>query len=570
MHKMDSAHDHVATYRWVLSASLAMLILSASGCSEPSPNPLAESSAAIDARNRGSTVPRPTIIACPASTGILVTISGITTYDFIPHSANGPGLNYRAKQKKPARGVSVQAIDSISNAIISSTTTSASGAYSVSVPDNTNVTIRVLADLVQTNFPSANFHAVDNTANNAQWAMQGAQACTGTTNKVRNLNAASGWSGSAYTRPRIAGPFAIIDDVYDAVTLIRNSVPNTDFPALSLNWSPNNIPIGNNTAIGEIGTSYYDGTGIFILGAANTDTDEYDQHVIWHEFAHYVEDHFSRSDSIGGEHLDNDLLDLRVAFGEGLGNAFSAMVNGDPDYKDSNGPRQTSGYGFNLESTAATTPGWFNEISIQAIIYDLFDSVNDGPDTVSMGFSPLYNVLLNQEKTTPAFTSIFSFVTALKASNPSNSAAIDQLVSAQGIVSASMDAYGTNETNNGGVANSALPIYTPLAVGAAAATSLCTDAVNGVPNKLGNHRFLRLNIASAGSHTITVSGDGAAANPDFYLYQAGVFLQGAFAAGASDSLVRNFAVGDYILDIFDFNLLYGPRTGSSCLTVAIK
>ena len=79
--------------------------------------------------------------------------------------------------------------------------------------------------------------------------------------------------------------------------------------------------------------------GIYILGdftALGGDTDEFDQSVIAHEFGHYVEDRFGRSDSIGGDHGGSaTLLDLRVAFGEGWGNAFSGMVLGDPIYRDS-------------------------------------------------------------------------------------------------------------------------------------------------------------------------------------------------------------------------------------------
>ena len=65
------------------------------------------------------------------------------------------------------------------------------------------------------------------------------------------------------------------------------------------------------------------------------DTDEFDQHVIAHEFGHYIENSFSRADNIGGAHGRGDKLDIRVAFGEGFGYAFSAIVLGDPVARDS-------------------------------------------------------------------------------------------------------------------------------------------------------------------------------------------------------------------------------------------
>ena len=40
--------------------------------------------------------------------------------------------------------------------------------------------------------------------------------------------------------------------------------------------------------------------GIYVLGAADNDTDEYDQHIVAHEFQHFLEDQVSRSDTPGG------------------------------------------------------------------------------------------------------------------------------------------------------------------------------------------------------------------------------------------------------------------------------
>jgi len=569
MKNAKGLRDRVLTRTGGTASFVAILMLTTSACSESPTGSAGGGRAELDARNsRVAAVPL-AVTPCPASTGALVTIAGAVTYDFVPHLANSFGLNYGAIRKKPARGVTVQALNTASNAVIATAISTNRGRYSLQVPDNRNVTIRVLAELVQATLPSSNFRAVDNTAGNAQWAMQGGQGCSGTTKKTRNLNAASGWGGSSYTGSRIAAPFAILDDVYDAVTLIRSSAPTTDFPALDLYWSPNNVPAGNNSAIGQIGTSYYDGTGIYLLGSADSDTDEYDRHVILHEFGHYIEAQFSRSDSIGGEHPADDRLDMRVAFGEGFGTAFSAMVSGDPNYRDAVGPGQSLGSGFSLETNPTTNTGWYSEGSVQAILYDLFDTASDGADTLSLGFAPIYNVFVNQERTSQAFTSIFTFISALKANNAGQAAAIDQLVSSQGIVSGTMDAYGTTETNTGGLAGGALPVYATLTVGAPI-TNLCTDTIVGLPNKLGNRRFVRLNIAAIANHTITVTGNGAAVDPDFYLYQNGVQLQIADGSGVSDSLVRDFSAGDFVMEVFDYNLLFGTGVGPSCFSVVIN
>ena len=106
---------------------------------------------------------------------------------------------------------------------------------------------------------------------------------------------------------------------------------------------------------GEIGSSRYSaGTGIFLVGAADQDTDEYDRHVIAHEFGHYLEHRFSRSDSFGGPHALTDQLDLRVAFGEAWGSAFAGMVTGQPVYVDAH--QRGSSASVQLRSRAAAEP----------------------------------------------------------------------------------------------------------------------------------------------------------------------------------------------------------------------
>src|SRR5690606_27529101 len=115
-------------------------------------------------------------------------------------------------------------------------------------------------------------------------------------------------------------------------------------PPLELRWSPKNKTAYGDASLGEIGTTYYGGDAIYILGDENNDTDEYDRHVILHEWGHYVEMAFSRSDSIGGDHGYSDKLDMRVALSEGFANAFSAMMLDDPSYRDTSGAQQAAGF----------------------------------------------------------------------------------------------------------------------------------------------------------------------------------------------------------------------------------
>jgi len=211
--------------------------------------------------------------------------------------------------------------------------------------------------------------------------------------------------------------------------LILSANPTGALPALDLYWSTkNNTANGSqgcpDPSAGTIGTSFYSpgpdsncpglAAGIYILGAyANGagDTDEFDTHVIAHEMGHYFEDQFARSDSQGGDHGPNDLLDLRVAFSEGWGDAFSGMATNDPIYRDSaNGV--SANFNINMEVNDTSPDGWYSESSIAQILWDIFDPANEPGDTVALGFLPIYTAMTTAEKNTDALTSIFPFITA--------------------------------------------------------------------------------------------------------------------------------------------------------------
>ena len=73
------------------------------------------------------------------------------------------------------------------------------------------------------------------------------------------------------------------------------------------------------------------------MGDANVDTDEFDHHIVVHEWGHFFSDQMSRDFSVGGQHSLTDLLDPRVAFSEGWANALSGLVLGNDRYIDTYG-----------------------------------------------------------------------------------------------------------------------------------------------------------------------------------------------------------------------------------------
>jgi hypothetical protein len=258
-------------------------------------------------------------------------IIGKITYDRVPVNSDGIGLDYNSIRQEPSKQIIVKLVkDSCAitrqDEVIASTMTNNSGEYEFNnLPKNQNARICVYAQMKKDGSSGWDLEVVDNTNNDALYIMQSGLFSTGEVSMRRNLNASSGWNGNRYSSTRTAAPFAILGSMYQAMQKVTYADSKVNFPKLKINWSVDNVPAGSGDEAGlkkgQIITSHYDGDGnLYILGDANTDTDEYDDHVIIHEWGHYFEDKFSRADSIGGPHGDGNRLDIRVAFGEGWGN----------------------------------------------------------------------------------------------------------------------------------------------------------------------------------------------------------------------------------------------------------
>jgi hypothetical protein len=315
------------------------------------------------------------------------------------------------------------------------------------------------------------------------------------------------------------------------------------FPPLQMMWSINNRPTPGDLAAGNIGGAFFQFANgldrIYLLGLADTETDEYDRHVIAHEFGHYLNRAFSRSDSIGGSHSLDSRLDMRVAFGEGFGDGFSGIALNDPFYSDSAGVGQASGFRFDMAALQSTNRGWYNERSFMYLLWHL--NANPG-----IGFTPLWSVMTGLPSTLRAdgaLASVHHFLHRLKATVPAQAGAIDTLAANQQITIA--DALGSNESNNGGVPL-ALPIYKPHNAASGVAQNYCVTDAAGVgtsqANRLGAQAFIRFTLPSAAARTLTVeSTNGAtASDPDFRLFRPDGTSTSHTAAGTGRSLARRW------------------------------
>lgn len=506
-------------------------------------------------------------INCIQGTGGSITISGKATFDLVQFNTSTDGLDYSSTVASPIRGAVVELV---CGDAIATTNTDANGNYSLSAPSGSvDLLVRVKAQMKQTGTPSWDFTVVDNTQSQALYVMDSA-AFNADAFVSLDVNADSGWGGTSYTGTRVAGPFAILDSVYQAYNKVLATDPNAVFQPLKLNWSVDNVSSSSfNPSIGQILTSLFDGTQIYILGKENSDTDEYDDHVVIHEWGHYFEEFFSRADSIGGPHGTGDILDPRVAFGEGWGNAWSGMVTDDPVYRDSGGPSQAFGFSINVDTNTCTNPGWFSECSVQAILFDLYDSFDEVADTVSLGFDPIYSVLTNEQKNTPAVTSIFSFVKSLKDNNGGFTAQIDALVTDQ-TIDIIVDPYGDTETNDPG-ATVQTPVHTQLAF-PGSVIDVCSTGENGAYNGLGVHRFVKFTPTTTPIDIVVNDPLISSSDPDIELFKNGVSVAFAETGTPNSESLLNVSVTtneEYVLQLYEWDY-YQSTGGPTCFNVSIN
>jgi hypothetical protein len=556
----------IASYAWTQTVGTAVTLTNATTSQPTFTAPVVVAATTLTfslivTDNRAATSPAATVNVTvnPVVVGN-GTITGRVTFARVPFSGSSPfGLNYASPVQQPARGVIVQALAAGTANVLATGTTDALGNYSLTVTPNIMVTVNVVARMLRDTsqaLPRWDVRAQDGVAGTTYAYTDGVSfnSNAGTAHDVAiptGINA----SGVA-TGARASGPFAALDTIYQGMQTIVGVAPTTDFPALIVDWGS------------QTDGTFFDPNGsprIALLADLTEDTDEFDQHVVAHEFGHYIERNFSRADNIGGSHGLGDKLDPRVAFGEGFGYAFAAIVLNDPIARDSfvNGATQVSG-SFNVETNPPTSPPgtpngnfgcWCSESSVWSILWDVYDNPADANDTLALGFQPIWDVLIGPQRTTPAFTTIFSFITALRTQNPGSATAIDTLVFAQNINSMNIDAYGSNESHVPLplLASPTLPIYTLATIsGGAVVVGTSDDA--GTSNKLGNRRFIRFNVPT--TRTITISASSSNPNnsdTDFLVFRAGTFVRAGTSGPAENPEVETFSAlaGEYVLDLYD-------------------
>ena len=320
------------------------------------------------------------------------------------------------------------------------------------------------------------------------------------------------------------GAFNILDQIYLANEYIRSNTtcPNlggicssfTVAPKAQIFWKPGLSPgayYGSPTKaisfyIPTTNTSLGMATGIYIMGGINgsicVDTDHFDNSIIIHEYGHFLEHRMARSDSPGGSHNGNSVIDPRLAWSEGWANFLQGIVRGESQYVDTHGNSNCPGpsatgvsIDLNLEPITAgqdavngsTYPGEgiFREVSVSRALWDMVEPTNGGtiPDGqgANLGFGSLWKVFTDSTTgfaaTTVRFRNIGHFNQIMRGLIVTNAAGL--LTNFDNVIS--------NERQRSDRVEYANPVT-------AKAFGSCTDflisGVNGVNNLARTNDFL--------------------------------------------------------------------------------
>lgn len=164
--------------------------------------------------------------------------------------------------------------------------------------------------------------------------------------------------------------------------------------------------------IGDDEPSYGMASGMYIMGGINgdvcVDTDHFDNSVIIHEYGHFLEKAFAYSNSPGGSHDGNAVIDPRLAWSEGWANFLQSAVRSDNHYVDTKGNSDCSGgtgIGVDLDLETITAgqdavsgstylgEGIFREVSVSRALWDTMETKVGGDGYgANVGFAYIWKV----------------------------------------------------------------------------------------------------------------------------------------------------------------------------------
>lgn len=326
------------------------------------------------------------------------TFAGTVRYEKI--LASPAGLLLDAPTVRPAAGVRVEVVSEAGGRVLAADFADDKGRYLLEVPSPPRGNVRVRA-LARTRNAS-----VVGVEVRSGYAAESPPLAVRRGGRVEHDLLAD-------EATRLSGAFNIAVTIERANAFIRAADPAVDIPRVEVRWD----------------TAYVGGTffrsresAAHINGLRSRDSDEFDDHVIIHEYAHFLMAALSRESSPGGSHSSGERLDPRLAWSEGWANFFAAAVLGDSRYVDTGAARgrQTVRVSMDLEDDLGRRddPGVWSEHSVASLLWDWFDDGPEMDDTVAFGFAPMWEAFVRLRKAPAAYLLDFADALAARVKDP--------------------------------------------------------------------------------------------------------------------------------------------------------
>ncbi len=316
----------------------------------------------------------------------------------------------------PIRHAEVEVRNS-SGGQVQCSTTDANGDFSVDLPNNSNTYTIYINSRGDNTFVKA---SVQNNPTNFQHYNISRTVVSDSDKSIGTLIA----EGDSSV---VGGAFNIFDKIVEANNFLREMTINcsADFvdcppftvaPKVYAYWT---LGLDPGQYVGSSGVSYYlpGRNQLFILGGSSgnyvtSDTDHFDDTIVLHEYGHFIEDKYAKTNSPGGFHDADSIVDPRLAWSEGWATFFALSVQKSSRYIDTSGINFMYLIDHDLEPHPSTASprdipqrageGNFREFSIVRALWDIvdpytFDSVtvastDGGGDSVDADFKELWTV----------------------------------------------------------------------------------------------------------------------------------------------------------------------------------
>lgn len=194
------------------------------------------------------------------------------------------------------------------------------------------------------------------------------------------------WPGGALALGTItvaqadSGPWNIFDTLVRGYDFARaQGVAASQIPQVQAQW-----------AVGNLDGTYYDPNirTIMLLGGSS-DSDDFDDPVIMHEYGHFMEDTLGYSKNPGGSHSWTSRVSPALAWSEGWATFFSSAVRNSQYYFDW---MAGGAMVIDLEQPTDNPLSDWVEGAVAGSLWDIFDSHNDGADLLSDGMTHIWYV----------------------------------------------------------------------------------------------------------------------------------------------------------------------------------